>query len=76
MLCKVAKKLHKHKEVFMDPFNMSDLRKNIIDLKLKLDMVEEITSQAMDAIYKMEERMMEQEEMDYSKKYSFLAGVN
>lgn len=58
----------------MSTLSVVDIRKNIIDIKLKLDMVEENTRQALDALYQMEEKMFDQEEADYARRY-FLAGV-
>ena len=53
----------------------NEIRKNLIQLKMHVDEMDDLTKKAMAMIYNLEDRMIDQDELDYAYKYGFLAGV-
>lgn len=59
--------------------NLSDekeIRKSLIDIKLKLDMLDNQTHQAREYVYNLENMLFDMEDLDYSRRYGFLSGVS
>jgi len=54
----------------------NEIRKNLIQLKLHVDQMDDLTQKTMAMIYNLEEKIIDQDELDYAYKYGFLAGVN
>lgn len=52
-----------------------ELRNQLMELKQNVDRMHEINRQTMQMIYNIEDRMIDQDDLDYQYKYGFLAGV-
>ncbi len=53
----------------------NEIRKSLIQLKMHVDEMDDLTKKAMAMIYNLEDRMIDQDELDYAYKYGFLSGV-
>jgi len=53
----------------------NELRNQLMELKQNVDRMHEMNCQTMQMIYNIEDRMIDQDDLDYQYKYGFLAGV-
>lgn len=53
-----------------------EIRKNLIDLKLQIDRMEELTISAMSTIYLLEDQIQDEDDLAYAMRYGFLAGAD
>ena len=53
-----------------------EVRKTLIELKLQIDKIEEMTSCAMSAVYHLEDQLLDTDDLAYHLRYGFLSGVS
>jgi len=53
----------------------NELCNQLMELKQNVDRMHEMNCQTMQMIYNIEDRMIDQDDLDYQYKYGFLAGV-
>ena len=59
----------------MLPVERGEIRKNLTELKLNIDYIDNLTRSAMAQIYAIEDRMLDQDEIEYLARYGNLTEV-